>query len=1853
MSFLKREKPKNQAAKQSETANRNTESGDEKTELLRLASLSSQNSNKKENSPFTPNYSQEEALDRPPKKHSVGYSEGYSPRTSVVALGGGSSESQQRPPNPSDQLPPNLHHHHHHAHAHAPKISALANPIRPKMKMKSGSLLGKLIYSSRGDAPLQLNTPGSNASRESGVDVPSSAESNKPAHVAKRKSSQGKSLTRHRFKMPSIYSDSVHNEDSETADVTLQNSKDESVATKSTEEDPFNKSSRSFSLYMDPEEMQGIVKSPDAYRRPSTSSRRSSVNTQDDKPPKYTAKRSTNSLATSQNQDKSAWKAPDSWDVKFDNLNAKKFEGLSASESDSDDEKSSEITDTSDVTNEASDDHTRHKSATSDLSGGVRQKYNLPILFGSRAFDNIKQEVKAKGPNHIVRVFKEDNTFTTVLCPLDTSTAELLRIVQRKFFLDSINNYQITVHIGNFVKVLEPFERPLRIQMGLLLLSGYLSKDNLSIIGREDLSFICKFVMQNIHLRNLTHEEEAMLSKDYVDVNISGLDLKTIPIIFHQHTYEIEKLNVANNPSIYIPLDFIQSSTNLNTLIFSNNGCSKFPINFLEAKKLTNLDMEINFLDELPSKINYLENLTHLKLNSNQLSTLPKSFGKLVNLVSLNLSTNYFRNFPEQISELVNLEDLNLSYNNLSSIPESMGKLVNLRKLNLCTNKLSKSLPSCFSKLTSLQRLDIRYNSLSSVDVLESLPNLEIVHASKNNIFTFSDKMESLRLLNFDRNPITNFKFENLMPVLTVLDLSKAKITSLPSDFISRINNIEKLILDKNHIVSLPNELGYLSKLTFLSIYGNNLQLLPSTIGQLTSLQYLDLHSNNLQVLPDDIWNLKSLSVLNVSSNILSGLPKPPLSVAKRISSSANFRSFFSSARLTPNATPDQSRRPSVFVDNLQSPKSHGTDMDDTNPNTSSIQFPSTTFSMADSLLVLTLADNRLTDDCFDSISFLLELKYLNLSYNDIVEISEGAFRRLTKLTELYMSGNELTTLPADDLEALKVLKLLFLNNNKLVSLPAELSKLSDLEHLDVGSNQLKYNISNWPYDWNWYWNKNLKYLNFSGNKRFEIKQSHIKNPETGEFFDSLLVLKDLKVLGLIDVTLTTTAVPDQSVDLRIRTTSSELPNVGYGVSDSMGVRENVSNRDVFIQKFRGNENEVLLCTFDGRNGVPNQGHRIAQLARQIFVPNFTNELNKLKPEEQVQDAIRRTFLSLNREVNGILSAKKSGGFTPNPQASGDILDLSFTEDSNPGCSITMVYICGKKLYVANIGDTEALLSKSNGEYVLLTSKHDPTQRSEFERIKAAGGYVSGDGALDGMLSISRGAGFFNFLPHTHSGPDIKEIALANVDDMIVVATNVLWNQISYELADDILRQEKDDPMIAAQKLRDYAICYGANDKVAVLVLTLGEQKSKKFGSNALYNNLGRESEIFASRKRRDKIQPGDSNLRRLEEEIDPPVGELALVFTDIKNSTLLWDTYPVPMRSAIKIHNSIMRRQLRIVGGYEVKTEGDAFMVSFSSPTSALLWCFNVQQKLMAADWPAEILETDHCCEITDEYGNIIFRGLSVRMGIHWGAPVCEPDIVTGRMDYFGPMVNRAARINAVADGGQICVSSDFLDEMKSLYKIHESIVDKRATLSEAYEGNVRAGEIIEKEINALEEIGCSYFDIGEKKLKGLETPELITLVYPKKLEMRFEIFQKSFKNEDSQAGSTRVIGTLPVNAIYNLRDVSLLLENICSRLSGGLKDTFETQPLDVITQHLNYAYKEKDFIALLNHVTTRIENCVTNLYIRQQMGILQGNHGRIDFCSVNPIYDIMTELADYLNTLQALKAANEVGPDSIEPSP
>jgi class 3 adenylate cyclase len=129
------------------------------------------------------------------------------------------------------------------------------------------------------------------------------------------------------------------------------------------------------------------------------------------------------------------------------------------------------------------------------------------------------------------------------------------------------------------------------------------------------------------------------------------------------------------------------------------------------------------------------------------------------------------------------------------------------------------------------------------------------------------------------------------------------------------------------------------------------------------------------------------------------------------------------------------------------------------------------------------------------------------------------------------------------------------------------------------------------------------------------------------------------------------------------------------------------------------------------------------------------------------------------------------------------------------------------------------------------------------------------------------------------------------------------------------------------------------------------------------------------------------------------PSGTVTLLFTDVEGSTRLWDAERDAMAAALRRHDEILRAAIEQAGGYVFKTVGDAFCAAFSAARSGLDAALAAQQTLAAEAWPTS-------------------RPIVVRMALHAG--VCEER----DGDYFGPAVNRAARLLAVADGGQVLVS-------------------------------------------------------------------------------------------------------------------------------------------------------------------------------------------------------------------------------------
>src|SRR3990172_6559408 len=123
-------------------------------------------------------------------------------------------------------------------------------------------------------------------------------------------------------------------------------------------------------------------------------------------------------------------------------------------------------------------------------------------------------------------------------------------------------------------------------------------------------------------------------------------------------------------------------------------------------------------------------------------------------------------------------------------------------------------------------------------------------------------------------------------------------------------------------------------------------------------------------------------------------------------------------------------------------------------------------------------------------------------------------------------------------------------------------------------------------------------------------------------------------------------------------------------------------------------------------------------------------------------------------------------------------------------------------------------------------------------------------------------------------------------------------------------------------------------------------------------------------------------------------------LFTDLESSTRLWEQHPEAMRPALARHDAILRQAVESAGGRVVKTTGDGLMGVFDSAGDAVSAALSAQLDLDAADWGA-------------------VGALRVRMGIHGG------DAEARDGDYYGTVVNRAARIMAASHGGQVLVSA------------------------------------------------------------------------------------------------------------------------------------------------------------------------------------------------------------------------------------
>ena len=132
------------------------------------------------------------------------------------------------------------------------------------------------------------------------------------------------------------------------------------------------------------------------------------------------------------------------------------------------------------------------------------------------------------------------------------------------------------------------------------------------------------------------------------------------------------------------------------------------------------------------------------------------------------------------------------------------------------------------------------------------------------------------------------------------------------------------------------------------------------------------------------------------------------------------------------------------------------------------------------------------------------------------------------------------------------------------------------------------------------------------------------------------------------------------------------------------------------------------------------------------------------------------------------------------------------------------------------------------------------------------------------------------------------------------------------------------------------------------------------------------------------------------------PDGTVTMLFSDIESSTEVNERLgDVRWLDLLRLHHAIVREQVRAYGGYEVKSQGDGFMIAFASARKAVLCARAINRA------------------IDEQLGSHPDGPIRLRIGLHTGEAIRE------EADFYGKNVVLAARITDEAKGGEILASS------------------------------------------------------------------------------------------------------------------------------------------------------------------------------------------------------------------------------------
>ncbi|KAH9307880.1 hypothetical protein KI387_035791 [Taxus chinensis] len=257
----------------------------------------------------------------------------------------------------------------------------------------------------------------------------------------------------------------------------------------------------------------------------------------------------------------------------------------------------------------------------------------------------------------------------------------------------------------------------------------------------------------------------------------------------------------------------------------------------------------------------------------------------------------------------------------------------------------------------------------------------------------------------------------------------------------------------------------------------------------------------------------------------------------------------------------------------------------------------------------------------------------------------------------------------------------------------------------------------------------------------------------------------------------------------------SEDRRITFGYSSFQGKRATME--DFYEAKITKVEDQMvgLFGVFDGHGGS-----RAAEYLKQRLFDNL------IKHPQFASD----TKLALTETYQ---------------QTDADFLKEESSIYRDDGSTASTAVLVGDRLYVANVGDSRAVILKA-GEAVALSEDHKPNRSDERQRIEQAGGNVmwAGTWRVGGVLAVSRAFGNRLLKRFVVAEPEIQEEIIKDDVDCLVIASDGLWDVVSNEDAVSLVKSIE-DPEAAARKLTETAFNKGSADNITCVVVRFNQGK--------------------------------------------------------------------------------------------------------------------------------------------------------------------------------------------------------------------------------------------------------------------------------------------------------------------------------------------------------------------------------------------------------------------------------------------